>query len=142
MAMTLHTVDLAPDILLGGDQLQWMDRFTWDPVAQEQERSLSGALLISEGVKLYGRPVTLSSNGRDGAWVTLAIVRELEALRDQLGIQMLLTLPTGETHWVTWNRADGVPLEAEPVLGRRRNPSDSDLYLITLRLITVAPPAE
>jgi hypothetical protein len=139
MAMTLHTVDLAPDPELGGDQLEWTDEFGWDPVAQEQERSLSGALHISEGQKLYGRPISLASN--DGAWFTLSTVRALEALRDRIGIQMLLTLPTGTTHYVTWNRTEGAPLEAKP-LWRRVNPSDDELYQVTLRLITVAPPTE
>lgn len=138
MAMMLHTVDLADNPELGGDQLEWTDEFEWDPVAQEQERSLSGALHISEGVKRFGRPITLASN--EGAWFTLATVRALEVLRDQIGIQMLLTLPTGATHYVTWNRAAGAPVEAQP-LWRRVNPGDDELYQITLRLITVAPPA-
>ena len=41
------------------DQFEWVDEFEWDAIAQEQERSLSGALLVQEGVKLYGRPITL-----------------------------------------------------------------------------------
>jgi len=48
------------------DQFEWVDEFEWDAVAQEQERSLTGALLIQEGTKLYGRPITLKSNG--GVW--------------------------------------------------------------------------
>lgn len=137
MAMTLHTVDLAADPDLGGDQLEWTDEFEWDPVAQEQGRSLTGALHISEGVKLYGRPVTLASN--DAAWFTQTTVQALEALRDQLGIVMLLTLPTGATHYVTWNRVAGPPVEAR-LLFRKVNPGADDLYLLTLRLITVEPP--
>ena len=137
MAMTLDTVDLAEDIDLGGDQLEWVDEFDWDPIAQEQDRSLTGALIIQEGVKLYGRPITLESN--DGAWFTLATVRALEALRDQLGKVMLLTLPTGDTHYVTWNRAAGAPVVGKPLF-RTVNPGLDDLYHITLRLITVAPP--
>ncbi|MFB8828331.1 hypothetical protein ACE0DR_00960 [Azotobacter sp. CWF10] len=31
------------------DQFEWVDEFEWDAVAQEQERSVSGALLIQEG---------------------------------------------------------------------------------------------
>lgn len=139
MAMMLHTVDLAADPALGGDQLEWTDEFEWDPVAQEQERTLSGGLVISEGVKRYGRPITLASN--DGAWFTLATVRELQALLEQVGAKMLLELPTGSTHWVTWNRAAGAPVAAQQLF-RKVNPGDSDLYLLTLRLITVEPPAE
>ena len=138
MSLTLHTVDLAADPTLGGEQVEWTDQYDWDSVAQEQERTLSGGLVISEGKKLYGRPITLASN--DHAWFPLSVVQELEALRDQLGIQMLLTLPTGASHWVTWNRAAGVPIEAKQ-LQRRVDPA-RPYYLLTLRLITVAPPAE
>ena len=139
MTLMLGAVNLAEDPELGGDQLEWVDEFAWDPVAQEQERSLSGAFHISEGVKLFGRPITLASN--DAAWFTLATVRALEALRDQMGVRMQLVLPTGANHWVTWNRADGAPLEVTP-LWRRVLPRSDDLYLLTLRLITVAHPAE
>lgn len=137
MALTLDTVDLAEDSALAGEQMEWVDEFEWDPVAQEQDRSLTGAPMIQEGVKLYGRPITLESN--DGAWFTLATVRALEALRDQIGKVMLLTLPTGATHYVTWNRVAGAPVVAKQLF-REPIPGPDDVYLLTLRLITVAPP--
>lgn len=137
MPLTLDSVDLAADPALGGDQLEWVDEWDWDPVAQTQDRSLTGALIIQEGQKLYGRPITLSSNG--AAWFTLATVRLLEALRDQLGIVMQLTLPTGAQHYVTWNRAAGAPVQATPLF-RTVNPGPDWLYELTLRLITVPPP--
>lgn len=137
MAMTLDTVDLGEEYDLGGDQLEWVDEFDWDPVAQEQDRSLSGALIVQEGVKLYGRPITLASNG--AAWFLLSVVRQLEALRDERGRIMLLTLPTGAQHHVIFNRAAGAAVEAKP-LWRQVNPGADALYEITLRLITVAPP--
>lgn len=139
MKFTLDTVDLAADPDLGGEQIEWTDEWEWDPVAQEQERSLTGGLIVQEGVKRYGRPITLASNG--GAWFTLATVRALEALRDQSGIVMLLTLPTGDEHYVTWNRVDGSPLQAKP-LHRIVAPGPHWLYELTLKLITVAPPPE
>lgn len=139
MKFTLDTVDLAADPDLGGEQIEWTDEWEWDPVAQEQERSLTGALIVQEGVKRYGRPITLASNG--GAWFTLATVRALEALRDQSGIVMLLTLPSGDEHYVTWNRVDGSPLQAKP-LHRIVAPGPYWLYELTLKLITVAPPPD
>jgi len=139
MALTLDAVDLADDPNLGGEQLQWVDEWDWDPVEQEQERSLSGALIIQEGVKRYGRPITLSSNG--GAWFALAKVRELEALAATAGRVMVLTLPTGATHYVTWNRAAGPAVQAAPLF-RQVAPSPDWLHELTLRLITVAPPPD
>ncbi len=138
MPLTLDDLDLAADLRLGGDQLEWVDEFDWDPVEQSQERALSGTLHVQEGVKLYGRPITLQSNG--GAWFTLATVRTLEALRAERGRVMLLTLPSGEQHHVIFNRTNGPPMQATPLF-RRVAPEADHLYEITLRLITVAPPA-
>lgn len=139
MPLTLDEIDLGADPDLGGDQLEWVDEFEWDAVEQVQERTLTGALVIQEGVKRYGRPITLSSNG--GAWFTLATVRALEALRDQIGIVMHLVLPTGAEHYVTWNRTAGAPVQAAPLF-RTVNPGPDWLHELTLRLITVAPPPE
>lgn len=120
------------------DQFEWVDEFEWDAVAQEQERSVSGALLIQEGVKLYGRPITLKSNG--GVWTPLSVVRSLEVLRDIPNKVMALTLPDGRAFSVIFNRADGAALEAVPI-ERLVNPGDDHLYDVNLRLISVAPPA-
>ncbi|MDG9928256.1 MULTISPECIES: hypothetical protein [unclassified Pseudomonas] len=137
--LTLAGIDLANDPELSGDQLQWVEQFaSWDPIEQNQDRTLGGALIIQEGIKLYGRPITLASN--EGAWFPLSIVQQLEALRDQVGIVMPLTLQTGEQHYVTWNRAAGPAVEAVPLF-RGVVYGPDDLFNITLRLITVAPPA-
>lgn len=138
MPLTLGEIDLSADPALAGEQMEWVDEYDWDGIEQTQERSLTGALILQEGAKLYGRPITLQSNG--GAWFTLATVRALEALRDQLGIVMLLTLPRGDQHYVTWHRTAGAPVKATQVF-RELNPADTD-YELTLRLITVAPPPE
>lgn len=120
------------------DQFEWIDEFAWDAVEQGQERTLTGALVVQEGLKLYGRPITLAANG--GVWTPLSVVRQLEALRDQRGLVMPLTLPGGATHSVIFNRASGQALEAKPI-ERLVEPGPDDPYEITLRLITVAPPA-
>ncbi|OBY48678.1 hypothetical protein [Pseudomonas sp. AU12215] len=128
--MLLDSVEL-------GDQLEWVDEFTWDAVAQEQERSLGGQLLVQEGLKIHGRPITLRSGG--GEWTPLSVVRQLEVLRDQRLRVMPLVLPDGREFTVIFNRAEGSPLEAEPLF-RSVLPQPDDDYLITVRLITVAPP--
>ena len=119
------------------DQFEWTDEFEWDAVAQEQERSLNGKLIVQEGVKVYGRPITLASNG--GVWTPLSVVRQLEALRDQRGLVMALALPDGRQESVIFNRSNGAALEAAPV-HRLVNPPPDYPYEVTLRLITVAPP--
>lgn len=119
------------------DQLNWVDEFGWDAVVQEQQRSITGALLVQEGVKLYGRAITLRSD--DGAWTPLSVVRQLEVLRDQPLRVMRLQLADGREFSVMFNRQDGPPLEAYPLF-REVSPGPDTDYLVTLRLMTVAPP--
>ena len=49
MAMTLDTVDLADNPDLAGEQLEWTDEWEWNAIEQEQDRSLTGALIVQEG---------------------------------------------------------------------------------------------
>ncbi|AEF21436.1 hypothetical protein [Pseudomonas fulva] len=134
---------MANQITLAGialdDHHEWTDEYKWSAVEQEQERSLSGALIVQEGVKKYGRPITLAAN--NAAWTPLAVVRQLEELRDQLGLVMPLELADGRTFHVIFNRVDGDPLEAQQLVREVEPGPDAD-YLITLRLITVPPPPE
>lgn len=119
------------------DQFEWVDEFDWDPVAQAQERSVMGVLLVQEGVKVHGRPITLQSNG--GVWTPLSVVRQLEVLRDQPGRVMPLVLPDGREFSVIFDRTNGAPLAAKQV-HRTVNPGPDESYDVNLRLITVAPP--
>ena len=51
--MTLDDIELPDDLL-------WVNEYQWQPVAQETERTLTGALLVQEQAKLYGREIELS----------------------------------------------------------------------------------
>ena len=119
------------------DQFEWIDEFDWSVVEQESERSLGGQLLVQGGHKIYGRPITLASNG--GAWTELQTVRALEVLRDQFGRVMPLSLPDGREFSVIFNHQSGSPLQCVAV-ERQVNPAATALYEITIRLLTVEPP--
>lgn len=118
------------------DQFEWSDEFDWTAVAQEQERSITGAFLVQEGLKLHGRPITLKSN--DGVWTPLSVVRQLEVLRDQRGRVMPLVLSDGREFSVIFNQAEGKPLEATQVI-RRVSPPDDWPYDVNISLVTVSP---
>lgn len=132
MYITLDDVQL-------DDQLQWVNEFAHDAVVQTQERSITGALLVQHGIKLHGREIELRSNG--GTWTPLSVVRQLEAMRDEAGRVMLLSLADGRQFHVIFNRASGPPLTVEPVF-REAYPTADSQYFVDLRLLTVAPPPE
>ncbi|MTI12700.1 hypothetical protein [Sansalvadorimonas verongulae] len=112
-----------------------MNEFDWSPVAQEQERSLTGALVVSESLKSYGRSIVLG-DGENG-WLTRAEVDALFALSEQVGKKMALTLPGGRSFTVIFDRADGPPIEAQQLFPLT-TPTDRDIYTVVMRLLTVA----
>ncbi len=126
--MTLDDITLPDDLL-------WINEFDWNPVAQTTERSLSGALLVQEGQLSHGRSVVLSGNGEAG-WVSRRTVKSLYALSKEANKTMSLTLPDGRQFSVIFDRANGSGLETRQLIPFAY-PDDDDLYLVTLRLITV-----
>jgi len=69
--------------------LQWADELTWNAVAQSTEYSLTGALLIQEGVRQKGRTITLV--GLDNmAWITRDVGLKLLNMANTPGLVMKL----------------------------------------------------
>lgn len=123
-------------IFLDGQELpadlQWIDEFDYSPVAQTLDHSIGGALMVQEGAKLAGRPVTLS--GGDWAWVTRATVKNLFGILLP-GHIMVLDLEDGRTLAVMWRFAD-TPIKSTPVIFQAPA-DDADGYYIELRLVEV-----
>ena len=124
------------DTLTLSDNFVWVNEFDWSPVAQESERSLTGALVVNESLMSFGRPIVLGDG--ENSWLTLAEVKALYALSEQMGKKMPLTLPDGRSFTVIFDRADGPPIEAQQVLPLSA-PSDDHNYAVVIRLLTVAP---
>ncbi|HDS1531974.1 TPA: hypothetical protein QEK88_001825 [Stenotrophomonas maltophilia] len=135
-------------ILLAGIELpadlQWTDEFTAWRVGQQVRNSLNGAMIVQESARQAGRPITLQTT-RDGTAyvgvVALPIVRALQASESEARLSPLeLVMPAhnggDRTFQVRWRRVDGPAIEVEPT--RFAVPTlDSDLFSITLRLMTV-----
>lgn len=78
-----ETIDLPSD-------LQWSDEFDYSQVEQTAERSLTGALVVQQGLKVKGRPITLESNS--AAWVRRSVVEMLQAFYDTPGQTFTLSI--------------------------------------------------
>ena len=122
------------DTLMLPDNFIWVNEFDWSSVAQVSERSLTGALVVSESLKSYGRPIVLGDG--ENSWLTLAEVEALYALNEQAGHKMLLTLPDERTFTVIFDRTNGPAIEAQQVFPLSA-PSDGHYYTVVIRLITV-----
>ncbi len=104
MAITLDAITLPQGLL-------WEEEFTWSPLAQATEYSLTGALIVEQATKQAGRPITLIG-GKDFAWMTRAQVAILKAVLDT-GAVMTLTLHDARTFSVL--PASDSPLSVYPL---------------------------
>ena len=122
------------DTLILPDNFLWVNEFEWSPVAQTSERSLTGALVVSEREKSWGRSIVLGDG--ENSWITRQQLEELFLLSAFLNHKMDLVLPDGRTFTVIFDRSNSEPLEAYPINPHTR-PSAEDSYAVVIRLLTV-----
>lgn len=117
------------------DALNWVDEYTWSPVEQTKTYTTTGALLIEEGVKQAGRPITLEGDA-DRTWCTRALVDQLHAWAHTPGIVLTLTL-RGTPHQVTFDHEKGA-LQGLPVLFYADAAiASDDWYVPTLKFLEI-----
>lgn len=117
------------------EALLWTDEWSWAPVRQVVERSLTGGLLVDVQGMAGGRPITLAGVVPDRAWVRRDAIAQMAAWAAVPGQVMTLTL-RGEAHQVMWRHQDGVVIEAEAVMPTTEVAADDD-YRVTLRFFEV-----
>lgn len=115
------------------EDMRWTDEYDWSAVAQTTPvYSLSGAVLIQQGVKLAGRPITLSG---DWVWVNKATVDTLREWSDVPELKMTLTHYDGRKFNVCF-RTHEKAISVEPVQYSTPEIAE-DRYTLTLNLMTV-----
>lgn len=114
------------------DGLIWTDEFEWSPVETNQSYSLTGALIIEQGTKQTGRPISLSCDD-DMNWASRSVVETLRSWSSTAGRRMTLDIG-GVSHPVMF--ASGNPITAKPV---KNLPSfdSGDYFHLSLKLIEV-----
>ncbi len=122
------TIALDPD-------LYWEDEYTWSAVEQSVARSLTGAQIVQLGLRQAGRPITLRPEDDVSAWMSRAVMAQLQAWADIPGKRMTLTL-RGTAHLVIGRHHDGGMIDARPLI-HYADPADTDWVLATLRFLTV-----
>lgn len=133
-------------ITLGGvalpDGLRWADEFAWSPRVQSTEWSITGALLVQEGEKQAGRPITLIG-GRTWAWMTRVALLALQSQLDNApGTGLTLVLHDSRSFQVIPRMDESGAIQASPLprIGDSgfADPSDDDWYYIDeLRLLEI-----
>lgn len=123
------TVTLHPD-------LYWDDEFTWYPVEQATERTLTGALVVDAVAKVLGRPITLKPDSDGSAWIQKTVLDQLKTWAQTPLLQMTLSL-RGTSYQVLFRHDDAPALSAEPVVFYS-DPASADFYLVTIKLLVIA----
>ena len=119
------------------DGFLWSDEFDWQPIEQSQERAVDGTLIIQEGKKKSGRPITLTAD-KNMAWVKRHIVSKLKdwsVLQEQFTLQFEY-FHDKRTFNVAFNHQEKA-IEARPVLDHP-SVSEDEEYNVTLRFLELS----
>ena len=115
----------------------WSDEFDWKPIEQNQERAVDGTLIVQEGKKKSGRPITLSASDGQG-WIKrsdLSTIQGWSALQEEQ-FTLVFEYPHDTRQFnVIFNHSDGA-INAKPVMGFP-TVSEGDYYEVTLKFIEV-----
>lgn len=122
------------DVIRLPQDMRWLDEFGWSKVAQAApQRTLSGGLVIQQGVKLNGRPVTL---GGDWVWVSRGDLLTLREWSDTPALEMVLTHYDGREFDVVFRLHDSAFAQIEPVQYATPE-TDGGSYTAVINLMTV-----
>jgi hypothetical protein len=132
MAITLTHAASSTTLTLP-NALGWADEYTWSPVQQSKTYTTTGALLIEEGVRQAGRPITLEGS-EDKTWCTRALVDQLHAWAATSAITLVLTL-RGVAHPVTFDHERGALQGLPVVFYADGSIASDDWYVPTLRFL-------
>lgn len=119
------------------DGFFWSDE-NWSAIQQNQEYAINGALIIQEGRKQAGRPITLQPANKTKGWIKL---RDLNRLREWQNLQEQFTLQFEWPHDqrrlnVVFNHKDGA-LESSTIKGTPATSLDT-YFNVTMRFTEVS----
>jgi len=119
------------------DDLHWVDEHDWTPIAQTEQFTLTGSLVVDQGAKSAGRPITLTSGeAPKGAAIDGALLTLLKS-KVSSGVAMVLYY-RGVSFDVMWRGNN--PITATSLVPELADPDADSLFWITLRFIEVPSP--
>lgn len=137
--MKLRDLTTNAELALPNDLL-WSDEFEWSPVAANNQYSLGGSLIIQQGVRLAGRPISLRPPEQDMAFVPRSTVQTLRDWAAIPGRKFRLTFeyPTDTREFVVVFAHAEDPISAEPAKGFPSHKA-ADWFRVSPKFIEVIP---
>ena len=128
MTITLDAIALPEDLI-------WDDEYSWSPVKQSIEKSLTGALIIQEASQIKGRKITLKG-GEAYAWIDKATLDLLRVKLNTANLTMTLT-HNATAYQVMFDRsANGGGVSARGIY-EVSDPDAQHIYSVVLNFIEV-----
>lgn len=116
------------------DDLDWMDEFSWSPIVQTVDLSVTGASLVQVGVRQAGRPITLQGDERR-AWVKFPIVQQLDAWSHIAGKVLTLVI-RGVSRQVMFRHHDTPSFDAREIWGEVPTLASQN-FAVTIKLMEI-----
>jgi hypothetical protein len=127
---TLEELELPNDLL-------WSDEFDWSPLESTNTYTLTGALIIEQGVRQAGRPISLTADP-ELAWVTRTTVQTLRAWAaiPNRKFKLVFEYTTDVRQFLVVFRTTGDPIKSSPVKGFPSHKA-GDWFRIELKFLEV-----
>lgn len=109
----------------------WQDEFDYEPIAQEQQRTVTGGLVTWEQAQPVGETMTIT-----GVWLSRAQLEAMQAKRLQVNQAHTVELDDGRKFAVIFSRP---AITATPIDGPFTVPSPNDKYDVILHLQIISP---
>ncbi len=119
------------------DELYPIDDFNWSPVVSKSCYSVTGSLMVQQGLRKAGKPLTLQSQA-DLGWLSRATLNQLQEECAKTDTTFWLDYLADETvkRVKVMFDHEKTPIEASPVK-EFNSPKATDPFLVTLRFIEV-----
>lgn len=114
--------------------LFWENEYEWNPVEQEANFTLTGALVVEASTKQTGRPITLRSLPNMG-WIPRSYLNQMYTWASEAGKELTLNL-RGVSRTVVFDHEKG-SIESE-LIGYHNDPTDAAKYSIVLRFLEIS----
>lgn len=134
MTKAISLTDGTTSLVLSSD-LQWQEEWSFAPVSQQVDRSITGALIVQAVGLTKGALITLAPIDDSSAWIPLSAVRQLQTWAATPLKQLTLSMTGYADKTVIFRHQDGA-MEAPPVVFYA-DPDDTDNYSATIRLMEI-----
>ena len=134
MASTPITLAVSTTTLTLPSDLEWTDEYSWQPVEQETEFSITGALIVQTGERQAGRPITLAGE-TDRSTLLRAALDQLATWAATPGQEMTLTM-RGAAHTVIFDHPGAIQA-AQLVPGAPIDTAGGGRYAVTIKFLEI-----